>query len=180
MPPFVKQSEDQLLITLWLTGEDPPQRIMLRTEHDNEEMSVSMHKQRSRRQPGVTAWRAAIDLSSGQPRRRTVSNCCGTIASVGLHRRASAECRRHDWSSLPSMYRISAHNRLRIRFFIRILPDRFARSLPREAERDHVYYHHAAGQEIILRDWDEPVTAQAGGSTFYGGDLDGIAKNCRI
>ena len=49
----------------------------------------------------------------------TVSNCCGTIASVGLHRRASAECRRHDWSSLPSMYRISAHNGLRIRFFIR-------------------------------------------------------------
>ncbi|WP_196760479.1 alpha amylase N-terminal ig-like domain-containing protein, partial [Streptobacillus moniliformis] len=61
---------DQLLITLWLTGEDPPQRIMLRTEHDNEEMSVSMHKQRSQQQPGVTAWRAAIDLSSGQPRRR--------------------------------------------------------------------------------------------------------------
>lgn len=70
VPPFVKQSKDQLLITLWLTGEDPPQRIMLRTEHDNEEMSVSMHKQRSQQQPGVTAWRAAIDLSSGQPRRR--------------------------------------------------------------------------------------------------------------
>ena len=57
VPPFVKQSKDQLLITLWLTGEDPPQRIMLRTEHDNEEMSVPMHKQRSQPQPGVTAWR---------------------------------------------------------------------------------------------------------------------------
>ena len=64
--------------------------------------------------------------------------------------------------------------------FIRSSPDRFARSLPREAEQDRVYYHHAAGQEIILRDWDEPVTAQAGGSTFYGGDLDGISENCRI
>ncbi len=59
--------------------------------------------------------------------------------------------------------------------FLSDLPDRFARSLPREAEQDHVYYHHAAGQ-IILRDWDEPVTAQAGGSTFYGGDLDGISE----
>jgi alpha-glucosidase len=29
-----------------------------------------MHKQRSQPQPGVTAWRANIDLSSGQPRRR--------------------------------------------------------------------------------------------------------------
>lgn len=34
--PFVKQSKDQLLITLWLTGEEPPQRIMLRMENDNE------------------------------------------------------------------------------------------------------------------------------------------------
>lgn len=50
VPPFVKQSKDQLLITLWLTGEDPPQRIMLRTEHDNEETSVAMHKQRSQPQ----------------------------------------------------------------------------------------------------------------------------------
>lgn len=48
--PFVKQSKDQLLITLWLTGEDPPHRIMLRTEHDNEETSVAMHKQRSQPQ----------------------------------------------------------------------------------------------------------------------------------
>src|SRR5260370_5595274 len=45
--------------------------------------------------------------------------------------------------------------------FYQIFPDRFARSLPREAEQDHVYYHHAAGQEIILRDWDEPVTARS-------------------
>lgn len=60
--PFVKQSKDQLLITLWLTGEEPPQRIMLRMENDNEETSVPMHKQRSQPHPGVTAWRAALSL----------------------------------------------------------------------------------------------------------------------
>ena len=116
VPPFVKQSKDQLLITLWLTGEDPPQRIMLRTEHDNEEMSVPMHKQRSLASPhGGRRSISPADNLGGV----IVSNCCGTIASVGLHRKASAECRRHDRSSLPSMYRISAHNGLRIRFFIR-------------------------------------------------------------
>ena len=114
VPPFVKQSKDQLLITLWLTGEDPPQRIMLRTEHDNEETSVPMHKQRSQPHGGRRSISPAGNLGGV-----IVSNCCGTIASVGLHRRASAECRQHDWSSLPSMYRISAHNGLRIRFFIR-------------------------------------------------------------
>ncbi len=65
-------------------------------------------------------------------------------------------------------------------FFIRSSLIVFARSLPREAEQDHVYYHHAAGQEIILRDWDEPLTAQAGGSTFYGGDLDGISEKTAV
>ncbi len=42
--------------------------------------------------------------------------------------------------------------------FYQIFPDRFARSATREADQDRVYYHHAAGQEIVLRDWDDPLT----------------------
>ena len=60
--------------------------------------------------------------------------------------------------------------------FYQIFPDRFARSQSREAGQDNVYYHHAAGHDILRREWDEPLTAQAGGSTFYGGDLDGISE----
>lgn len=60
--------------------------------------------------------------------------------------------------------------------FYQIFPDRFARSQSREAGQDNVYYHHAAGHDIVRREWDEPLTAQAGGSTFYGGDLDGISE----
>jgi alpha-glucosidase len=55
-------------------------------------------------------------------------------------------------------------------------PGSFARSKTRTAQQDKIYYHHAAGHDIILKDWDEPLTAQAGGSTFYGGDLDGISE----
>lgn len=176
VPPFVKQSKDQLLITLWLTGEDPPQRIMLRTEHDNEEMSVPMHKQRSQQQPGVTAWRAAIDLSSGQPRRRYSFKLLWHdrqrwFTPQGFSRMPPARLEQFA-VDVPDIGPQWAADQI----FYQIFPDRFARSLPREAEQDHVYYHHAAGQEIILRDWDEPVTAQAGGSTFYGGDLDGISE----
>ncbi len=79
--------------------------------------------------------RAAIDLSSGQPRRRYSFKLLGTIASVGLHRRASAECRRHAGAVCrrctgyrPTMGCGSD--------FYQIFPDRFARSLPREAEQD--------------------------------------------
>ena len=42
--PFVKQNKDQLTITLWLAGENPPQRVTLRAENDNEEISLAMHK----------------------------------------------------------------------------------------------------------------------------------------
>ena len=176
VPPFVKQSKDQLLITLWLTSEDPPQRIMLRTEHDNEEMSVPMHKQRSQPQPGVTAWRAAIDLSSGQPRRRYSFKLLWHdrqrwFTPQGFSRMPPARLDQFA-IDVPDIGPQWAADQI----FYQIFPDRFARNLPREAEQDHVYYHHAAGQEIILRDWDEPVTAQAGGSTFYGGDLDGISE----
>ena len=169
VPPFVKQSKDQLLITLWLTGEDPPQRIMLRTEHDNEEMSVPMHKQRSQPQPGVTAWRAAIELSCGQPRRRYSFKLLWHdrqrwFTPQGFSRMPPARLEQFA-IDVPDIGPQWAADQI----FYQIFPDRFARNLPREAEQDHVYYHHAAGQEIILRDWDEPVTAQAGGSTFYGG-----------
>lgn len=58
------------MITLWLAGDNQPERVTLRAEVDNEETSLKMHKVRSQPQPGVTAWRANIDLRSGQPRRR--------------------------------------------------------------------------------------------------------------
>ncbi|MCC4041715.1 maltodextrin glucosidase [Escherichia coli] len=176
VPPFVKQSKDQLLITLWLTGEEPPQRIMLRTENDNEETSVPMHKLRSQPQPGVTAWRAAVDLSTGQPRRRYSFKLLWHdrqrwFSPQGFSQIPPARLEQFA-VDVPDIGPQWAADQI----FYQIFPDRFARSLPREAGQDHVYYHHAAGREIILRDWDEPVTAQAGGSTFYGGDLDGISE----
>lgn len=61
--PFVKQHNDKLIITLWLRGEDPPSRVTLRSEFDNEEISLAMRKQRRQPQPGVTAWRATLDIA---------------------------------------------------------------------------------------------------------------------
>ncbi len=50
--PFVKQHNDKLTITLWLSGENPPSRVTLRSEFDNEEISLAMRKQRRQPQPG--------------------------------------------------------------------------------------------------------------------------------
>ena len=174
--PFVKQNKDQLTITLWLTGENLPQRVTLRAENDNEEIALAMHKLRTQPSPGVTAWRAAIDLRSGQPRRRYSFKLLWIDRQLwftpqGLSRFPPARLEQFAVDAPDSGPQWVADQ-----VFYQIFPDRFARSASRDAQQDQVYYHHAAGQEIVLRDWDEPLTAQAGGSTFYGGDLDGISE----
>lgn len=174
--PFVKQNKDQLTITLWLAGENPPQRVTLRAENDNEEISLGMHKQRSQPQPGVTAWRAAIDLSSGQPRRRYSFKLLWLDRQLwftpqGFSRFPPARLEQFAVDVPDNGPQWAADQ-----IFYQIFPDRFARSQSREATQDNVYYHHAAGHDIVRREWDEPLTAQAGGSTFYGGDLDGISE----
>ena len=174
--PFVKQNKDQLTITLWQAGENPPQRVTLRAENDNEEISLAMHKQRSQPQPGVTAWRAAIDLSSGQPRRRYSFKLLWLDRQLwftpqGFSRFPPARLEQFA-VDVPD----NGPQWVADQVFYQIFPDRFARSQSREAGQDNVYYHHAAGHDIVRREWDEPLTAQAGGSTFYGGDLDGISE----
>ena len=174
--PFVKQNKDQLTITLWLTGEDLPQRVTLRAENDNEETALVMHKLRAQPFPGVTAWRAAIDLNSGQPRRRYSFKLLWPdrqkwFTPQGFSRFPPARLEQFA-VDVPD----NGPQWVADQVFYQIFPDRFARSQTREAQQDNVYYHHAAGQDIVLRDWDDPFTAQAGGSTFYGGDLDGITE----
>ncbi|MGL5456128.1 MAG: maltodextrin glucosidase [Citrobacter telavivensis] len=174
--PFVKQNKDQLTITLWLTGENLPQRVTLRAENDNEETALAMHKLRTPPSPGVTAWRAAIDLRSGQPRRRYSFKLLWLDRQLwftpqGFSRFPPARLEQFAVDAPDSGPQWVADQ-----VFYQIFPDRFARSSSRDAQRDKVYYHHAAGQEIVLREWDEPLTAQAGGSTFYGGDIDGISE----
>ncbi len=88
--PFVKQNKDNLVITLWLAGDNQPERVTLRAEVDNEETSLKMHKVRSQPQPGVTAWRANIDLRSGQPRRRYGFKLLWNNRQLWFTRRVSA------------------------------------------------------------------------------------------
>lgn len=174
--PFVKQSNDKLQIVLWLTGDALPQRVTLRAEHDNEEISIRMHPLRSAPKPGVTAWRGEIDLTTGQPRRRYSFKLLWDDRQIwftpqGFSRFPPARLEQFAVDAPDSGPQWVADQ-----VFYQIFIDRFARSLPRESSQDNLYYHHAAGQNIELRNWDDPVTAHAGGSTFYGGDLDGISE----
>ncbi|MBV8041479.1 maltodextrin glucosidase [Pluralibacter sp.] len=174
--PFVKPQSDKLSITLWLTGDSLPQRVTLRAEQDNEEISLPMRRLKRQPEPGVTAWRAEIALGQGQPRRRYCfkllwDNRQRWFTPQGFSAITPARLEQFAIDTPDSGPQWVADQ-----VFYQIFPDRFARSLPRDAEQDKVYYHHAAGHDIVLRDWDDPLTAKAGGSTFYGGDLDGIGE----
>ncbi len=117
--PFVKQNKDNLVITLWLAGENQPERVTLRAEVDNEETSLKMHKVRSQPQPGITAWRANIDLRSGQPRRRYSFKLLWNNRQLWFTPQGFSRFLRPGWSSLPWITRITARSGLTIRSFTR-------------------------------------------------------------
>lgn len=174
--PFIKEQQERLMITLWLSGDDLPPRVTLRAEEDNEELSLPMHRLRQAPHPGVVAWRGEINLVNGQPRRRYSFKLLWADRQLwftpqGLNRFPPARLEQFA-VDLPD----SGPQWVADQVFYQIFPDRFARSQSREAEQDATYYHHAAGHNIVRKAWDEPLTAEAGGSTFYGGDLDGISE----
>ena len=174
--PFIKVQQDRLFITLWLSGESLPQRITLRAEEDNEELSLPMQRLRQAPQPGVVAWRGEISLASGQPRRRYSFKLLWDDRQLWFTPQG--------FSRFPparlEQFAIDAPDEgpawVADQVFYQIFPDRFARSEARTSQQDQRYWHHAAGREIRFCDWDEPLTGEAGGSTFYGGDLDGISE----
>lgn len=174
--PFIKEQQERLVITLWLSGETMPQRIMLRAEEDNEELSLPMQRLRQSPHADVVAWRGEINLMNGQPRRRYSFKLLWADRQLwftpqGFQRFPPARLEQFA-VDVPD----SGPQWVADQVFYQIFPDRFARSEAREAGQDQVYYHHAAGQNIVLKAWDEPLTGEAGGSTFYGGDLDGISE----
>ena len=174
--PFLQERKARLYITLWLAGDDLPEKVMMRYERDNEETAVEMKRQRASPAKGVSAWRAAIDLSEGQPRRR--------YAFKLLWKARQRWFSPLGFSAYPparlEMFAVDKPDDgphwVQDQIFYQIFPDRFARSEPRKPGQDNVYYYHAAKRDITLRDWDDPVTQEEGGSTFYGGDLDGISE----
>ncbi|SQA97123.1 maltodextrin glucosidase [Cedecea neteri] len=46
--PFIQKREQSLVITLWLAGDDLPEKVILRGEKDNEEISLAMTRQKTR------------------------------------------------------------------------------------------------------------------------------------
>ncbi len=110
-----------------------------------------MRKQRRQPQPGVTAWRATLNIALGQPRRR----CSFKLLwhdQLWFYAAGILAVFRLRLEQLPLMFRTAARSGVADQI-LSDLPDRFARKKPsREAGRDKVaYYHHAAGHDIVRK-----------------------------
>ncbi|MGL5700442.1 MAG: maltodextrin glucosidase, partial [Kluyvera sp.] len=174
--PFIKQQQDKLIITLWLRGDDLPQRVIMRAEVDNEEMALPMRRSSKTVGHDVVQWRGEISLHEGQPRRRYGFKLLWAdrqlwFAPQGFSAYPPAKLELFAYDSPDNGPQWVSEQ-----IFYQIFPDRFACSASRGGQQDKVYHHYAAGHDIVRREWHEPLTGEAGGSTFYGGCLDGISE----
>lgn len=174
--PFLQKREQSLTITLWLAGDDLPEKVVLRGEKDNEEISLAMTRQKHASLEGVVAWKVTLDTSEGQPRRRYSFKLLWQdrqrwYTPQGLRKTPPARLEQFAFDTPDA-----GPGWVQDQVFYQIFPDRFARGSNRQPAQDNVYFHHAAGREIVRREWGETLTGEAGGSTFYGGDLDGISE----
>ncbi len=175
--PFIKVQQDRLFITLWLSGESLPQRITLRAEEDNEELSLPMQRLRQRRSQ---AWwhGAAKSLSPAASRAAaTALSCCGPTISAGLRHKASPDSRRPDWSSSPLTCRTPARSGWPIRCSIKFSPIALPAAPRVTPTEDAVYYHHAAGREIVRRRGTTRLPARRAGRRSTAGISTASAKN---
>lgn len=120
--PFIKEQQERLVITLWLSGETMPQRITLRAEEDNEELSLPMQRLRQSPHADVVAWRGEINLMNGQPRRRYSFKLLWADRQLWFTPQGFQRFRPRGWSSLRSMCRIAARSGSPIRSFIKFSP----------------------------------------------------------
>jgi alpha-glucosidase len=174
--PFVTIHDNHLVVTLWLAGNDLPQRVVIRYEEDNEELMMPMKRQSMAPARGVVAWRGRISLALGQPRRRYSFKLLWADRQQWFSPRGMGAFPPPRLETFAVDYPDTGPGWVADQVFYQIFPDRFARSHQRKPEADHSYWHHSAGTETRHMAWHEPLTHEAGGSTFYGGDLDGITE----
>jgi len=173
VPPFVVKKGQRLEITLWLQGDDLPEQVLLRTEPDNEEWLLKMKAQASE---GMWRYHASLTLNEGEATRRY----CFKL--LWAHRQQWFGPQ--GWSLIPpgqlAQFAVDEPNHSPMwvadQVFYQIFPDRFASSGAAHGIASGSYHHHAAGCDVIRRDWQHPLEEQHSASTFYGGDLDGISE----
>lgn len=171
VPPFVVKQGQRLDITLWLQGDELPERVFLRAEPDNEEWLLAMKAQRHE---GMRRYQASLTLNEGEPTRRY----CFKLLWADRQQWFGPQ----GWSPPPpgqlAQFAVDEPDNgpewVADQLFYQIFPDRFASSGGEHGIQSGSYRHHAAGAEVIRRDWQHPLEDRHAASTFYGGDLDGI------
>ncbi|MFC0226767.1 maltodextrin glucosidase [Serratia aquatilis] len=173
VPPFLVNKGHRLEITLWLQGDDLPEQVLLRAEPDNEEWLLIMKGQAA---DGLWRYRANLSLQQGEAVRRYCFKLLwadrqlwfGPLGMSLVPPGQLAQFALDEPDNSPSW--------VADQVFYQIFPDRFACSGGAHGIKSGSYHHHAAGCDVVRRDWQHPLEDKDAASTFYGGDLDGISE----
>lgn len=173
VPPFMVNKGQRLEIALWLQSDELPEQVFLRVEPDNEEWLLIM---KPKAVDGLWRYQASLTLHEGEPVRRY----CFKLLWADRQQWFGPQ----GWSLTPpgqlAQFAVdepdSSPGWVADQVFYQIFPDRFASSGGEHGIQNGSYHHHAAGSDVIRRDWQHPLADEHAASTFYGGDLDGISE----
>jgi alpha-glucosidase len=170
--PFVTLNAAGPLLSLWLQTEHWPERVLLRSEPDNEEWLLDM---------SVVGdigccrhYQVQLPLHQASPRQRYSFKLLWSdrqcwFGPEGLSA-IPIERLRQFCLELPASHPHWVADQI----FYQIFPDRFAPGQGAHLVREAEYQHHARQRWVRRRDWEHPLELEAASSTFYGGDLDAI------
>jgi alpha-glucosidase len=155
-----------------LSDQGAPDAVFLRAMPHNEEELIPM--QPAGRCGALWCWQADMPWDDGNTnthyafkvlhgRRQT------WLAADGMHPHPQAE---------SVLFRVSRHTPpawVRDQVFYQVLPDRFDRAAPPRDRRGEQVFG-ARALPVLQPAWGAPLDPSQAQKTFYGGDLDGIAR----
>lgn len=171
---WVQPSNKGLTLRMATQATQPPDKLYVRIEPDNEQKLLVMQPITSENQ--LQFWQAEIPFSQHSPITLYCFKAVYQNEQYWLHAAGIA-------NRLPGQekhFRFNSQNQppgwVKSQIFYQIFPDRFANGNPEISVKTNEYTLKGEHKPTLAKAWDEPVSShgETGASEFYGGDLKGI------
>ena len=173
--PWLKASNSQLQLTLFVHKELELSQLFIRHEPDNEEQLIPMKP--CGQQGELLIWRGELPLHPESETILYTFKAIGQQEQWWVHAAGVA-------SAMPprqSHFHFNPQQKppvwVQDQVFYQIFPDRFCNGDPSISVQSGEYQYGDTTHPVIAKQWGEPVATShhtTGASEFYGGDLAGI------
>ena len=173
--PWLKASNTQLQLTLFVHKELELSQLFIRHEPDNEEQLIPMKP--CGQQGELVIWRGELPLHPESETILYTFKAIGQQEQWWVHAAGVA-------SAMPprqSHFHFNPQQKppvwVQDQVFYQVFPDRFCNGDPSISVQSGEYQYGDTTHPVIAKQWGEPVATShhtTGASEFYGGDLAGI------